>query len=149
MPACPVNGPAIDADGDRVVVAWFTAPGPAPGEGEPRVLVAFSRDGGASFGSPVRVDQGRAAGRVDVELLGEGAMVTWLEGGDDPAVLARVVAEGPVSEPLVVAPTSAERASGFLRMVQSGDRLVFAWTVPDSGIRAAVRRLDGPERGRP
>ena len=41
MPACPVNGPAIDATGDRVAVAWFTA-----ADERPAVKLAVSGDGG-------------------------------------------------------------------------------------------------------
>ncbi|MCB1058536.1 MAG: exo-alpha-sialidase, partial [Acidobacteria bacterium] len=76
---CPVNGPAIDADGRRVVVAWFTG-----GEPGPRVRVAFSKDGGASFGRPFDVDSENPRGRVDVALLADGdAVVSWLGRGDE------------------------------------------------------------------
>lgn len=42
---CPVNGPAIAADGRRVAVAWFTA-----AEARAHVKAALSTDGGATFG---------------------------------------------------------------------------------------------------
>jgi hypothetical protein len=42
--ACPVNGPAVDANGRQVVVAWFTA-----AQGVPRVKIAFSRDAAERF----------------------------------------------------------------------------------------------------
>ncbi|HYE65239.1 MAG TPA: sialidase family protein, partial [Pyrinomonadaceae bacterium] len=51
--ACPVNGPSVSADGRRVSVAWYTEAG-----AEPRVQIAFSTDAGASFGTPIRVDDG-------------------------------------------------------------------------------------------
>ena len=63
---CPVNGPQLSSSGDTVVVAWFTAP-----EQRPVVYLAFSRDGGESFGDRIRVDEGDPLGRVDVELLEE------------------------------------------------------------------------------
>jgi hypothetical protein len=44
IPGCPVNGPAIAAAGDSLVVVWYTA-----GGDQPRVQVAFSADAGASF----------------------------------------------------------------------------------------------------
>src|SRR5918995_1514637 len=50
---CPVNGPAIAAVGADVAVAWFAAPAD-----KPRVMVAFSTDSGATFGSPIRADEG-------------------------------------------------------------------------------------------
>ena len=72
---CPVNGPAIAANGRDVVVGWFTLD-----EGQGRVRVAFSSDSGASFGVPIDVDlpQGTRApaGRVDVELHAGDAIVT-------------------------------------------------------------------------
>ncbi|MEA2491288.1 MAG: hypothetical protein QOH21_3080 [Acidobacteriota bacterium] len=71
---CPVNGPQLDARGNGVAVAWFTA------AASPRVNVAFSRDAGATFGTPVRIDSGNPAGRVDVLMLANGsALVTWIE----------------------------------------------------------------------
>ncbi len=51
IPACPVNGPAVSAMGDRLAIAWYTA-----ADDVPRVFVAFSEDAGASFGKALRVD---------------------------------------------------------------------------------------------
>ena len=72
---CPVNGPAVAAQGDLVAIAWFTA-----AQDDPSVLVAFSEDGGRSHGEPLRVDHGSPLGRVDVLLLDHGTvLVSWLE----------------------------------------------------------------------
>ncbi len=61
--------------GDRVALAWFTAEGDSP-----RALLAFSTDGGRSFGAPIRVDEEQTLGRVDVAMLPDGrAVVSWLE----------------------------------------------------------------------
>ncbi|WP_189644773.1 hypothetical protein [Luteimonas gilva] len=74
MPACPVNGPAAAANGNDVVAAWYTA-----ANGEPSLQLALSRDGGASFAAPVRVDRGAAVlGRADVAYDKDGAWVVWL-----------------------------------------------------------------------
>ena len=71
---CPVNGPAVSAIGDRVAVAWFTAAG-----NEPRVLLAFSDDGGTTFEPPLQISEGFALGRVDVVLLEDGsAFALWV-----------------------------------------------------------------------
>ncbi len=135
--ACPVNGPSISADGERVAVAWFTA-----AHDTARVQVAFSDDAGAAFGAPVRVDAGDPAGRVDVELLsGGGALVSWIErtGADAAEVRARYVSpSGETGAPMTVAASSGERASGFPRMVRTGDRVVFAWTEPGTPSRVRV-----------
>jgi hypothetical protein len=140
--SCPVNGPAVAAHNDAVAVAWFTG-----ARDSARVLVAFSSNAGASFGKPVRVDQGNPAGRVDVELDRTGAaIVSWIErpGGDTAQVrMRRVHADGTAEAPVVVGVSSAARAAGFPRMAARGDDLILAWTVPGnpSLLRVARARL--------
>jgi hypothetical protein len=74
MPGCPVNGPSLAADGDNVVVAWYTA-----ADEQPRVQVARSTDAGDSFAAPVVLEQGAAVqGRAAVALDGQQAWVLWL-----------------------------------------------------------------------
>jgi hypothetical protein len=74
MPGCPVNGPAIAADGNDVVVAWFTA-----ADDKPRVQVARSTDAGDSFAAPVVLEQGEAVqGRVAVALGARQAWILWI-----------------------------------------------------------------------
>jgi len=141
IPGCPVNGPQLSASGADVAAAWYTGAG-----GEPQVYVAFSTDGGASFGAASRVDEGAPLGRVDIERLDDGsAIVTWLEAaGGDPRILARRVrTDGSLDAPLLVARTSGERASGFPRMVRVGGEVVFAWTSPGDagGVRVRSARL--------
>lgn len=140
--ACPVNGPAADADGSLVVVAWFAAPADSG-----RVLVAFSENGGASFNEPVRVDNGAPAGRVDVTLVnGDEALVSWLERVDGAAEVRarRVTRAGQAGPPATITRTGDQRASGFPRMTRTGDRIVFAWTdagPAGTGLRSAVAAL--------
>jgi hypothetical protein len=125
---CPVNGPAAAAAGDQMAVAWFAAPGDVP-----RVRVAFSSDGGASFGAPVVVDDGDPMGRVDILMLDGGdVLISWLErtGGDGAAIrLRRVGADGTVGASSTIVSSSAERASGFPRLALAPDGTVLvAWT---------------------
>lgn len=139
--ACPVNGPAIDAAGERVAVAWFTAAGDTA-----RVSVAFSSDAGATFSPPTRVDGGDPVGRVDVRLLGDGrALVAWVEnvGAAGSEVRARVVTPGgEIAAPIRIAATSGERASGFPRMAPDEGGMVFAWTEPGKPSHVRVARLN-------
>jgi hypothetical protein len=159
IPACPVNGPAIAADGDRVVVAWFTGAGDTA-----RVRVAFSDNAGASFSLPTRVDNGNPIGRVDVVLQPDGsALVSWLERTTVPAAqggvgaegaevrVRRVRPEGTLAQWATIARSTAARASGFPRMAATarGD-VYFAWTAAGNPsivrvARAIVRR--SPEGG--
>jgi hypothetical protein len=129
MPACPVNGPQADADGQHVAVAWFTA-----ADSTPAVKLAYSTDGGATFAAPVRIDGGNPEGRVDVQLLADGgALVSWVErmGKTEAAVrVRRVGPDGRMGEPRTLAASTSARSTGFPRMVRAGDDVVFAWTGP-------------------
>ncbi len=132
--ACPVNGPAVDARGTAVAVAWFTAPD------VPRVRLAFSRDAGRTFTPPIEVAVGDVAGRVDVVLLEDGrAVVSWMQQSSGGAeIRAQPFSRDGVRGPaILVADTSVHRASGFPQMIRAGDGLLFAWT--DSGDPAQVR----------
>lgn len=122
---CPVNGPAIAADGSRVAVAWFTASAPGP-----RVAVAFSDDAGASFTAPVVVDDEAPLGQVSVVLGASGqAVVGWLGTTGEGAEIRwqAVSSEGEMGPTHVVAATTARRAAGVPRMVRLDKRLIFVW----------------------
>jgi len=141
---CPVNGPAISADSHRVAVTWFTA-----ANDNPRVSVAFSNDGGATFDEPIRVDERGAVGRVDIILLPDGAaLVSWLEltaKGEEIRV-RRVRSEGPPDQAITLVRSTSGRTSGFPRMVRKNSEVYIAWTQPGKPltIRSAVLKLGGP-----
>lgn len=129
---CPVNGPRIVARGQRVAVAWFTA-----ASGKPAVNVAFSHDGGATFGAPVRVDAGSPAGRVDLALLeDDSAIVTWVETASPAShIVARRVVEGsPLEPPQTIGSGSAV---GFPRIALSKGTILATWN-GDDGIRLVL-----------
>lgn len=134
---CPVNGPAVDAIGRRVVVAWFTAAGDTA-----RVNVAFSEDAGASFGAAIRADDGDPTGRVDVHMRSDGsALVSWLERTEEAGAVRvrRITAEGRQGPAVTVAESTTARASGFPRMAPIGDDLLIAWTDPEATrVRVAI-----------
>ena len=140
--ACPTNGPSIAARGDRAAVTWFTA-----ADVKPSVWVAPSTDGGATFGTAVRIDGGSPVGRVEATMLADGSTaVVWLErnGKDAEIRVRRVGPEGGLSAPVTVARTSPARASGYPTLTATGDRQVLvAWieTGPPSRIRAAAVKL--------
>ena len=126
IPGCPVNGPGVEANGDALAVAWFTAANEAP-----RVRAAFSSDAARNFGPAITVDDGRPLGRVDLALLGpEEAIVSWLAVPEDDRAqvnLRRVGADGTTGEPLTLAETGSGRSSGYPELERLGDSLYVAW----------------------
>lgn len=119
---CPVNGPRADAIGNNVAIAWFSMK-----DKQSEVKVIFSADGGATFQQPIRIDEGKAIGRVDLVLLDEQtAMVSWMEGATIKAM--KVHKDGTKEQPVIVAESSDARSSGFPQMTKTGDHLIFAWT---------------------
>lgn len=143
IPGCPVNGPALAARGDAVVAAWFTMAGDSAA-----VQVAFSADAGATFTPPLRIDDGKPLGRVDVALLPNGdALAVWLETTDtgEASIRARHVTPALHADASSeVAPTSAKRASGFPHVVASEDRLYFSWTEDSTPSQVHVAALEVP-----
>ena len=135
---CPVNGPAVAANGERVVVAWFTG-----ADERPRVQLAFSENGGASFGPPFVVDDQAPVGRVDVVFDGEDAIVLWISQTNEGAAalrLLRVSRDGAHGPAHTVASVSAGRPSGMPQLALLGDSLLVAWTDPAAAVplRTAV-----------
>ena len=124
---CPVNGPRISAIGNNAAAAWFTA---SP---EPRVNVVFTEDGGANFSEAIRIDQGKAIGRVDVVMLDtKRAFVSWMEGENIESAV--VTTEGSIEQRFVIASSSTSRSSGFPQITSNGRNIIAAWTDTESGM---------------
>jgi hypothetical protein len=135
---CPINGPAIDARGQEVAIAWFTV-----GNGAGRAFAAFSSDGGRTFSAPIRVDDEGSTGRVQIALAGDGAIVSWVELGKGPSELKvrRISKTGTRAPPTLIA---IGVGTQFPRMAAVRSEVVFAWTENSRGIsrlRTARARL--------
>jgi len=140
---CPVNGPAIAARGDDVAVAWFTAAGETP-----RVLLAFSEDGGTSFGEPITLDDAQPAGRVDLALDPRGrAWVVWLATAGEAGEirLQRVDPEGSPGPPVVLTKSTLRRSSGYPRLLLAGEELYLAWVDDAKPSQIRVARIESAE----
>ena len=119
---CPVNGPRADAIGNKLAIAWFSMK-----ENKGEVKIIFSEDGGATFEEPIRVDEGKTIGRVDVVMLNEeSAMISWMEGTTIKAL--KINTDGTKGKPIIIAESSDSRTSGFPQMTKAGNKLIFAWT---------------------
>ena len=138
--ACPVNGPAVAARGDLVVVAWFTG---AVKQGA--VLAAFSTDGGASFSAPMTLDDTLPLGRVDVMLAPSGdAIVCWLDTATEAGAirLCRVNPDGELGPLVTVATTGQSRSSGLPRIAILDSAVLIVWT--DQGDVSRLRGASVP-----
>ena len=134
---CPVNGPAIDTKKTSAVVAWFTQAGDIPA-----VKVAFSSDAGRSFEKAIRIDQGKATGRVDTILLGDGsALISWVEWTGSAEVLMVCIAQPGkgCSARQAITLNKAGGSMNFPRMVQTRDGVYIAWTQP--GRETTIRMV--------
>ena len=131
--ACPVNGPAISAIGSKVAVAWFTVV-----NDKSRVNVAFSSDGGQTFGKSVIVDDNNPQGRVDVASLESGgAVVSWVGRSNqrNEVLIRQFEANGSAGTTQAISNTGVPGGS-FPRIERSGNDLFVAWA--SSGERPAV-----------
>lgn len=128
---CPVNGPAVDASGMDVAVVWFTG-----ANGEAKVRIAFSRDGGEHFDDPLPLDVGGPGGRVDVLQLSDGtAVALWMEyvKSGEAIVMCRVSQDTGCTTPQVLHINQGRESVGFPRMTQSAGGAYVAWTGSTDG----------------
>jgi len=137
---CPVNGPRSDAMGDNLAIVWFSSP-----EEEAQVKVILSKDNGASFGSPIRIDEGQPIGRVDIAWLDEKRLAaSWMEAEQIKAIVIHT--DGTIEKSFTIATSSKSRASGFPQMIRAGKELIFAWTDDsEKKVKIASVRLQPAE----
>jgi hypothetical protein len=130
---CPVNGPALSAQGRTVLAAWFTAKGESG-----QALAAFSSDAGRTFAPPIRIDDNGAAGRVQTALLPDGsAYVAWVAQEHSALRLRAISRAGRQGESVLVAEGLGRH---YPRMALHGNELLVAWvenTRGSSRVRAA------------
>ena len=122
---CPVNGPSIAANGDRVSVTWFTA---ASGSG--MVNIAWSDDAGGSFAAPVTLDAVSVVGYVGSAMQRDGAVVaSWMcQRGDVYQVCYRQVAPDGTMTPIRSIEDSMVASRLTIPQVAvMGDNIYFAW----------------------
>jgi hypothetical protein len=124
--ACPINGPAIAASGKDVVVAWFTAP-----KEKESSYVAFSQDGGRTFGKATKVEDEGTLGRMQVALGADGAaIVGWVEFANEKSTfkIRRIDASGAAGARGPSVAVAAVSGTRFPRLVVAKNEAVLAWT---------------------
>ncbi len=134
MAGCPVNGPAIAADGADVVVGWYTA-----ANDQPLVQIAHSSDGGAQFAAPLVLERGKQVdGRVAVALDARNAWALWLreEFGGSSLWLARLAPDLSAERERVKVATLKARggASGYPKIALRDGTAYLVWTDTDGKL---------------
>ena len=121
---CPTDGPSLASKNDTLAAVWLTR-----AVDTPKVQLALSRDGGATYSAPLRLDEGKPLGRPSLTMLGDDFLVTWLEKTTSGTEirLRRVTPAGSLKQSVSVAPVPASRTTGFPRLVVSGDRILLTW----------------------
>ena len=125
---CPVNGPNIDSNEEKVVVSWFSA-----SNGRPKVNLKFSRDNGRTFGDKILVDniENSPIGRVDVEFISSvEVIISWLSTveGKGKLLMRKIGVNGSVGEIKVIDEVSTERSTGFPQIEKFNDNIYISWT---------------------
>ncbi|MBD3615695.1 MAG: hypothetical protein HUJ22_03910 [Gracilimonas sp.] len=135
--ACPVNGPAVDAFGNTVAVAWFTG-----AEGIPHVQMALSSDHGQTFESPISLDKNAPLGRVDLNMTEEKIWVSWLSPNETDAKLniSSYSHGGTELESYSIPNLSKSRSSGFPHISVLDEGLMIAYT-DVGGNQPAVKTI--------
>jgi len=126
---CPVNGPALASNGNRVAVAWFTG-----SNEKPEVRLAMSNDLGATFEAPVTLDtptgDDRPIGHVAVSLLDDGtAIAIWLhhQASGTEIVGERISNSGQRQGRFTIA-SGTETGLGYPRVERLANKLVISWS---------------------
>ncbi|MDX1907987.1 MAG: hypothetical protein SF053_13210 [Bacteroidia bacterium] len=127
---CPVNGAALASREHQVAIAWFSGANELP-----RVSVAFSADGGRTFGNPLLVSGTHPEGRTDIAWGDDGSVwVSWIE--TTPAqsfvYIRNIRPDGQMGQPVAAGVISAERNSGFPVLACLKGRGYIAWTGADT-----------------
>jgi len=145
MPACPVNGPAIAAQGEQAWVAWYTE-----ADGAPSLRLARSHDAGDRFAAPLLVAGAETLGRADLAHNADGVWLSWLQevGGKQSLWLARFSSDlSHEQERVQIAGLAGRgRATGVPRLLALDHDVLLLWSdvVGDAMTLRAARVSAGP-----
>jgi hypothetical protein len=132
---CPVNGPAIDAQGKLVAIAWFSA-----ANDRPVVRAALSTNGGKSFKQPVEIASRRSSGHVGVAIVDRASVaVSWVETdnrGTNAINIRGLTTGGRLGPAQTVGRSDLLRI--YPQLIRSDDNLILAWTDEISEVTEIV-----------
>ena len=129
---CPVNGPKVAVNSKNLAVAWFTVY-----NDHPLVNVSFSKNNGNSFGTPIKINDHDAIGRVDVAFLNDKeVIVSYMEVDDIGTYLKikKVSFDGKISEPITISKIDGGRNTGVPQLEIIDSEIFIVWTIFLDGI---------------
>jgi hypothetical protein len=124
---CPVNGPKVASNSNNLAISWFTV-----SNEKPTVNLSFSKSNGASFGTPIKINDDDAIGRVDVAFLNpQEVLVSYIEGDDVGTYLRikKVSIDGKVSAPITISKIDGGRSTGVPQLEILNNEIFIVWTV--------------------
>ena len=124
---CPVNGPKVASNSNNLAVSWFTV-----SSENPTVNLSFSKSNGASFGTPIKINDDDPIGRVDVAFLNpQEVLVSYIEGDDVGTYLRikKVSIDGKVSAPITISKIDGGRSTGVPQLEILDNEAFIVWTV--------------------
>lgn len=124
---CPVNGPKVVSNSNKIAVSWFTVY-----DGKPGVNLSFSEFYGSSFDKPIKINDLDAIGRVDVAFLNDTeVLISYMEGDDSGTYLRikKVSIDGKVSEPITISQIDSGRNTGVPQLEILDNKIYIVWTV--------------------
>ena len=137
---CPVNGPRIVTNDNRVAVIWYTG-----AEDNTGVKLARSVDGGETFQEPILIADEGALGRPDLLMTDDGTIyVSWMQqvGSAGHVQLKRIGPDGSLNEAISVGNTSSTRRSGFPRIAKVDNQIIVAWTQTEPLLRVRTAKVE-------
>ncbi|KRO86336.1 MAG: sialidase [Cryomorphaceae bacterium BACL29 MAG-121220-bin8] len=129
---CPVNGPKVAVNSTNLAVAWFTVV-----NNNPLVNVSFSKNNGDSFGTPFKLNDHGAIGRVDVAFLNnEEVIVSYMEVDDIGTYLRikKVSVNGKISKPITISKIDGGRNTGVPQLEIINNEIFIVWTISVGGM---------------
>ena len=131
LSACPINGPALAAKGNRAAISWFTA-----AKDTPKVQLAFSEDGGVTFGAPLLVSTAKAYGYTGTVMMDDGSvLVSWIEqSGEDARLMVRRVSSSGMLGPAAEVVKGGRAALGYPKLLHSPTGDWIAWGASKLGL---------------
>ncbi len=129
---CPVNGPKVAVNSTNLAIAWFTVFNDSP-----LVNVSFSKNDGDSFGTPLKISDHNAIGRVDVAFLNsKQVIVSYMEFDDIGTYLRikKVSINGKVSKPITISKIDGGRNTGVPQLEIINNEMIIVWTISIDGI---------------